>query len=133
MERHFFSNVATFLLQCRDIESCCSEVLCQCFYVISQHLFCVATFDLSHHSGCFDSMLRHYLSDVTTLDVSVSSVQALANVTTFKRFSLFLYKQCRSHVVIVRFLLEIKHTYTAEKLKISPYSNPTRDPCDLIR
>ena len=33
----------------------------------------------------------------------------------------------------VGFLLVIKHTYTVEKLKISPFSNPTRDPCDMIR
>ena len=33
----------------------------------------------------------------------------------------------------VGFLLAFKHTYTAEKLKISPFSNPTRDPCDPIR
>ena len=34
---------------------------------------------------------------------------------------------------IVGFLLAIKHTYTMEKLKIFPFSNPTRDPCDPIR
>ena len=33
----------------------------------------------------------------------------------------------------VGFLLAMKHTYTAEKLKISPFSNLTRDPCDPIR
>ena len=33
----------------------------------------------------------------------------------------------------VGFLLAIKHTYTTEKLKISPFSNPTRDPCDPVR
>ena len=33
----------------------------------------------------------------------------------------------------VGFLLAIKHTYTTEKLKISPFSNSTRDPCDSIK
>ena len=33
----------------------------------------------------------------------------------------------------IGFLLAIKHTYTAEKLKISLFFNTTRDPCDPIR
>ena len=33
----------------------------------------------------------------------------------------------------IGFLLAIKHTYIEKKLKISPFSSPTRDPCDPIR
>ena len=33
----------------------------------------------------------------------------------------------------VGFLLSIKHTYTAEKLKFLPFPNSTKDPCDPIR
>ena len=36
-------------------------------------------------------------------------------------------------IISVGFLLAIKHTYTAEKFEISPFSNPTRDPCDPIK
>ena len=38
-----------------------------------------------------------------------------------------------SYTAIVRFLLAIKHTYIAEKLKFFPFSNSTKDPCDPIR
>ena len=34
----------------------------------------------------------------------------------------------------IRFLMAIKHTYIAEKIKKnSPFSNPTKDLCDPIR
>ena len=36
------------------------------------------------------------------------------------------------HTLSVGFLLEIKHTYTEENFEISHFSNPTRDPCDMI-
>ena len=36
-------------------------------------------------------------------------------------------------VSAARFLLAIKHTYTVEKFKNFSFSNPTRDPCVLIK
>ena len=67
-------------------------------------------------------------------------------VQSFNRLDKFIHITCienKETILIgvtngsdttVRFLMEIKHTYTMEKNNIFfHFTNPTRDPCDSIR
>ena len=66
-----------------DIKFDGSEILCQCFWLMSRNLFNVTTFlTCLTNKAAFSECSDITYSDAATLDVMVSSIQALANVAT---------------------------------------------------
>ena len=85
-----------------------------------------------HKNTFFNDLYLSYASSMHK-DTIFNILDEFIHIICIKNEETILIGVISGSNTIVGFLLVIKHTYTAEKLKILPFSNSTRDPCDPIR
>ena len=83
-----------------------------------------------HKDTILNELHKSYASSMHKDTISNNILDEFIQIICIENKETILIGVTSGSDTTVRFLLVIKHTYTTKKLKISPFSNPTRD---LIR
>ena len=86
-----------------------------------------------HKDTIFNELYLSYASSMHKDTISNNILDEFIHIICIENKGTILIRVTSGSDTTVGFLLEIKHIYTVEKLKISSFSNLTRDPCDPIR
>ena len=86
-----------------------------------------------HKDTIFNELYLSYASFMNKDTISNNILDEFIHIICIENKETILVEVTNGSDTTVGFLLAIKHTYIVEKLKISPFSNLTRDPCHPIR